>query len=120
VTLDPVRFAVLKVAVDDWWGLWELLPDIRAALSAQDQGSDLASAQKVVRQMLSEGLIRLYVRDGPIGKPLIVEPPLSDLLLEGEGSWAAPTAGAAETLVAATEAGEEAYFGGPSGRRTTR
>lgn len=120
MTLDPVRFAVLTVAVDDWWGLWELLPDIRAALSAQDQVSDLAGAQEVVRQMLSEGLIRLYVRDGPVGKPLIVEPPLSDVLLEDESSWAVPTAGATQTLVAATEAGEEAYFGGSSGRRTTR
>jgi hypothetical protein len=112
--LDPLRFAVLRVAVDDWWGLWELLPEIRAALPPENR-DDLASAQEVVRLMLSEGLIRLYVREGPIGKPLIVEPPLSDALLQDEASWAVPDAETTQTLVAATEVGQKAYFELPRG-----
>jgi hypothetical protein len=114
MTLDPVRRAILRVAVDDYWGMWELLPEIRAALPASS-ASLLNDAREIVRQMLSEGLLRLVVRDGPLGDPIAAEPPLTDLLIEDDRTWVAPDEGRTQVLVCATRAGESAYYGSGPG-----
>jgi hypothetical protein len=112
MTIDPVRQAILRVAVDDYWGMWELLPEIRAALPASS-ASLLNDAREIVRQMIREGLLRLVVRDGPLGDPIAVEPPLTDLLIDDDETWVAPNEGMTQALVCATRAGESAYYGSP-------
>ncbi len=101
--------SILDLAVDDWYGLWEILHTAARALNSsrddafrdelRDRLADMMTRELIEAQIWSEAKPRAWSADEmrTLG---------ADSLL-----WAPPSESPEELRIGATEAGNQAYFG---------
>ncbi|HET7035568.1 MAG TPA: hypothetical protein VFI42_07800 [Thermomicrobiaceae bacterium] len=109
--MSAARQQSLSMAVDDSYGLWELLWGLHTDFPEAPPARLRSIARQVLAGLVREGLLTLTF--GPAGgaeEPLAREQALA--ALDQPGNWAAPgRLGDPETRFFATAAGERAYFG---------
>lgn len=109
MSLTSVERSILRVAVDDWWGLWEVAPAMRSYLP-EPYRVDQPFARRAVEGLIEKGMLSVYLRNGPVGTPILIEPPMATGLVRDPASWEVPKPGDTQTLIAATDAGASAYY----------
>ena len=110
VIAQTARQTALNLAVDDTYGLWELLWGLHTDFPQAPPPHLQSIACRVLADLIREGLIALVSgRAGGKEEPLPAAQALN--ALDQLASWAEPQRlGDAETRFVATEAGRHAYF----------
>jgi hypothetical protein len=106
--LSRAHLAILDLAVEDWYGLWEIaghVPDHEPSSATALPREELVRA---LRELLAGGLVELAVRSGPDSEPHVTDmssaPDLDQAKL-----WQVPTVSGPQYLVGATPARERVY-----------
>ena len=109
-TLSAETNAILWASIEDYFGLWEVVWELRSEpLNVPDKDC-LESAQQIVRGLLGKRWVKLYGRRGVTFK----EEPLPEeewaTILADNAAWSEPeNANALAVLIASTDEGEAAY-----------
>jgi hypothetical protein len=109
--LTRAQIAILELAVEDWYGLWEAngrIPD-REAGSRDAVPPTLDELIEALRELLKLGYVELGVRDGPSGPTSELNDPSTWPDLSRQETWALPPGTGRVYLFSATDAGHEAY-----------
>jgi hypothetical protein len=113
--LNPAEYKILELAVDDFFGLWEVIWSLRSVFPGSNQVEIRDIAERALRELLLKGWIFL-ARRSAISAPevLIQDNEVNDVLLNEE-TWREPTRDSMQILVAATEEGERIYYSKDAG-----
>ena len=104
------RRTILELAVEDEYGLWELVWRLKTSDPSYTDENVVKLASATVTSLLGDGLVRLYVRkSGESAVPVHDDDALSVLGIPL--NWTEPAEGGAAVLIAATPSGEVAYYG---------
>ena len=107
--MNDLATLILERAVEDYTGLWELLPltDVTRPSKGLQPPSELIES---VRDLLAHGLVAVYLGNWFDGDQKIVmtnpEETLSNIAY-----WRPPEGNTEHVRIAATTAGESAYYG---------
>ena len=102
--LSNAEHAVLDLATEEVFGLWDVLWYLRASLDL-DEGPARAVAVEAVSALRERGLVELFTSDAP-GAP---EVPGAALDVAAREVWRRPAEDGPEVLVGATEEGERVF-----------
>jgi hypothetical protein len=127
IPFEPVRYELLADAVDDWYGLYEIIWGLRVLYPHADDAERRAVGEAALRDLVAKGwaclLAATYTNDGSKRRPL--SPAETEAALGDDASWADPVVDEAEGAVeesrdtgpervefTATDAGMAAYKAG--------
>lgn len=102
--------AILELAVEDWYGLWEIRYDVARSLNREPDEIFRDELQIRLAAMLSQGLLDAAIWSEATPRPMSADQMRH--LSTDSGFWASPadSEGDEQVRVAATEAGRKAYF----------
>jgi hypothetical protein len=109
---SQVRRAILELAAEDWYGLWELESAARDATGEADENRLRFLVREQIAEMIAQGLL-----DGAIWSEsparAITSQEVAALPLDSE-FWLSPMSSSSDEQmrIAATEEGRQAYFRG--------
>lgn len=109
--MTPEERAILDLATEDAYGLWEILPAIAALGPAADLSDVRNRTRRTVQALVSRGWLRVELTAQDQTKEIHPGPELENILAD-PAFWAAQGTGT-EVRVVATEEGEAAYFSLP-------
>jgi hypothetical protein len=110
VVLTPVELLIMEHAIEDWYGLYELLFDIEGSPPELQQAADRRSVLVIgLRRLLELRLVELGVRDSRTGIPVMASGEEGAALLEAETSWAYPRGNETVVIFAATPLGDRLW-----------
>jgi hypothetical protein len=110
MTPTELRRALLDLAVDDYTGLWEVLWLCQGKLPDADLQQTLVLARCLVKEMLRDGSLQLYLGSSFTGDERQVLGDDRSHLLESDIYWNEPLAEYPHLRVVATEQGEREYM----------
>lgn len=109
--LSPAHLAVLDMAAEDYYALYEIPWGLRDLLVEHSEPELRRVAQETVRELEAEGLVALYHRIGMVGEEIPLPSEEVKPALDVEDNWNVPTASdTAQILILATKLGEQAYY----------
>ena len=103
---------ILELATEDSYGIWEIIWGLRDLYAASSEAELRSIAEKVIREMLAKGWIRLLLRRGAMGEEIEVRPDELDSALSNSNSWKEPAANSFQLLLGITQKGEQVYLSG--------
>jgi len=106
--MNDVRSLILELAVEDFYGLWELVWRLQTRESGLSRERAVQAARSALAALHEQDLVELY--RGTKGDPLPIRAADVPALLAEETSWEEPKEGTGTLLVGATQKGEEAYY----------
>jgi hypothetical protein len=110
---DPrMKRMILTSASEDYCGLWEAIWELNSAYPRLSPGEREFAAKAIVRELLEEGLIDLYVRKEPKAQEERLSREQWDGALSNELYWDAPEGHAAVVVFCTTPKGELACRSG--------
>ena len=111
MSLSRIQHQLLELAVEDYYGFWEIIWRVRNLLpnSTASQLSEIAAT--ALRDLLSRGWVALYRQVLDTGERTPIEPSEVEAVLADPRSWAEPTSDLTPIVFGATEEGERAYYG---------
>lgn len=98
--------SILERAVEDYTGLWELLP--------LDASSSFTAVRAEVQELLKRGWITLFRGISFDGDENVVDSEIDEVLRD-KNSWRVPEGSRAHFRIGATVAGERAFYSGTQG-----
>jgi hypothetical protein len=101
--------ATLWLAIEDFSGLWEVVWDMRARQTSEDDQSLIQAAREVVAELLRRGWIDLYRSQELYGELVKIEATEATRVILTPEAWQPPTKGAFSVRLGATPEGESAY-----------
>jgi hypothetical protein len=110
--LSSAQQKILGLAVDDFFGLWEVAATLHDLLPEHSEMESKIAARQAVKELVIDGLICLYRGNNFSGeeKPLPQEEINAMLWDNKNWDWDAPKA-AEHIRLAATKKGENIYYG---------
>lgn len=100
----------LELAVEDFYGLWEIIWRFRA-LSPHSTDPELRThAENAVRTLLAGGLVALFRRSKVGGEESPVDQNEIEAALSDQSNWDEPKPDSVQMLVGATSLGERVYY----------
>jgi hypothetical protein len=115
--LTRSHLAILDLAVEDWYGLWEVVGHIpdnepRRPSSPSSPPPTLDELIDALRDLLARGFVELGIRDSPSAPGSAVSDPSTWPDLTRHETWAVPAGAEPAHVFTATDAGAEAYRAG--------
>ena len=107
---DKIEKIVLMNAWEDYALLWQILNEVQTAIPAISANDVLKATRRVVRSMISRGLIDVYRRENRRSEFTKLSWAKRDTALDTEPFWRTDDRDSVEIGVAVTKAGEEAYL----------
>lgn len=102
--------SILERAVEDYTGLWELLPLDTSGLSSSSADS-CPAVRAEVQELLKRGWITLFRGISFNGDEKVVDSEIDEILRD-KHSWQVPEGFRVHFRIGATVVGERAYYGG--------
>ena len=110
MNLQPIEHEILSLATEDYQALWEIRSQVEQLWPALGQDVKEAVTQAVLN-LLERGWIEIF--EGLLdGRPPALARDLAKETLRGATVWDLPQADSRDLWIAATDAGEQAYFKG--------
>ena len=106
--MDNVRSLILDLAVEDFYGLWELVWRLQTCDPGLSRERAIQAARSALVALHEQDLVELY--RGTKGDPLPITAADVPSLLAEEESWNEPREGTGTLLFGATQKGEEVYY----------
>lgn len=110
MAIPDVDRDILELAVEDLYGLWELVWRAKRRYPETSDSDVRAIVQDSVRRLLGEGLISLYRRAAE-DNFAAVSPRSAESILTDPRNWDEPRSDPLEFRVGATEQGKRQYHG---------
>ena len=105
-----VQNEILKLAVEDYYGLWELFWAIRENYPNYSADEFLEIAQEATKYLLSSGSIILYSRQGADGTEVQMQELDAEEAISNPQNWREPSRNTIQILVGSTAYGEKVYY----------
>ncbi len=106
--LSNAEHAVLDLATEDVFGLWDVLWYLRAALGLEEAPAREVAVE-AVRSLRDRGLVELFTSDAPGAPDVPVAAGGAVVDVASREVWRRPAEGGPEVLVGATEAGARVF-----------
>lgn len=118
---NPIEREVLKLIVDDHFGLWEILSVVEAS-ALEEVGPDRVrqDAASVVAALVNRGWADLYRYEEADARPIRMSPTEARDVLPHAWSWRAPMPGSPQIRIGATKSGAEAFYASDTGQPKNR
>lgn len=118
MNLKPEEHKILELAVEDFYGLWEVIGVLRSFFPGSDPVEIQQIAERIVKELLLRRLVTVVLRRAGSAQEVVIrDDEIEDVLLS-ERVWREPTADSHQILVAATEEGERLYYSKDARLRT--
>lgn len=108
--MDNVHQAILDLAVEDSYALWEIVWRLRHLFPARPETEVRCIAHQAVQELIASDLIQLLQLREPDGEELPLPAHEVEETLADERCWQAPPDYAPQIRILATEAGERTYY----------
>ena len=108
---------ILELAVEDLYGLWEIIWRLRSRFP-DSKASELRNiAEATVRELVTRGYVVLYRRSKAPERETLLTVDEADTILSIQTSWDDPIGDSVQILIGATEEGKHAYYSLEEGRQ---
>jgi hypothetical protein len=106
---DEVQRAILDLATEDWYGLWEIYNHVARELGRTADMTLREELRRKLGDMLAGGLLDAAIwSEGP---PRTVSPDTVRALPIDSELWGSPENSVEQLRITATDAGDRQYFG---------
>ena len=106
--MNDFRTAILELAVEDDYGLWEVLWRIKTIEPSLPEAEAVEAARKTVTDLYDRGLVELGRRSGCAWEP--APPEEIRELLSTPASWEAPQSIDEGFFIRSTASGDNAHY----------
>ncbi len=108
--LRAIEHEILSLATEDYQGLWEIRSQVEQLWPAP--GLDVRERlAKATLSLLERGWVEIF--EGPLdGRATALPREAAKAILPGTTAWDLPQEGSRDLWIAATDAGDRAYFSG--------
>lgn len=101
---------LLELAVEDYYALWELRLEVKGVYPEKEETEVLQIAEDAVQRLLSQGWIKLFIREGSSNEVPLEIDKIDETLTERNNWYLPKETGRPVIVVGATKKGENAYY----------
>lgn len=107
---STIQFEILETAVEDFYGLWEVVWGLHNLLPDSGESGLRSVAEREIRELLAKGWVSLFRRNGAEGEERPLPPDEVESAVLDQKNWEEPKANSMQILIGATEEGERVYY----------
>jgi hypothetical protein len=101
---------ILELAVEDVYGLWEILWGLQSEFPNGAQSELRREAESALRELLRKGWVCVLRRNSTTDEAIQLQPAEASAALADQSNWDEPGIDSAQIVVGATAEGERAYY----------
>jgi len=116
--MNTYQQKILELAVEDVYGLWEILWRLQSEFPNSSTADLRQTAESALRGLLRKGWISVGRRSGGAGETAPLRPAETEAALVDRKNWDEPALDARQVVVGATAEGERIYYGDQLGVST--